>query len=260
MIFAGLSSTIKYAISFLFSYYLTLALSSPPCPLLDLSFYHKLCCRSGRNCFLSPVLSGYNGSMDTRFSRGTTRLMSWPDGEHYLRLVQSLVVSLLLCLVSTLVFSRTGGALFHQNSLTHRSSRFPMRNLCSSSCSLILSLVDAAKHTAFFHVFISLGLAENPSCCACGHSSRGTSHLILHCSATESLRRLLFGDSLFLYDLLSRFWRIALLQGLHGFRHAPILRKGSGKNNNKGVNSRTFFEWIGKDWRGKKFYTASHFC
>ena len=41
---------------------------------------------SGRNCLLSPpVLSVYNESPDTRFSRETTRLMSWPDGERYLR-------------------------------------------------------------------------------------------------------------------------------------------------------------------------------
>ena len=53
-------------------------LSSPP----SFSFYLKLCGRSGRNCL--PVLSGYNGSPDTRFSRETTRLMSWPDGERYL--------------------------------------------------------------------------------------------------------------------------------------------------------------------------------
>ena len=76
-LFAGLGSTNKSAISLLFSYYLTLVLSSPPCPLLHLSCYLKLCGRSGRNCLLSPpVLSGYNGSPDTRFSRGTTRLMS----------------------------------------------------------------------------------------------------------------------------------------------------------------------------------------
>ena len=82
---AGLGSTNKSAISLLVSYYLTLVLSSPPCPLLHLSFYLKLCGRSGRNCLLSPsVLSGFNGSLDTRFSRGTTRPMSWPDGERYL--------------------------------------------------------------------------------------------------------------------------------------------------------------------------------
>ena len=83
-LFAGLGSTNKSATSLLFSYYLTLALFSPPCPLLRLSFYLKLSGRSGRNCLLfPPALSGYNVSTDTRFSRGTTRLMSWPDGEHY---------------------------------------------------------------------------------------------------------------------------------------------------------------------------------
>ena len=76
-LFAGLGSTIKSAIFLLFSYYLTLVLSLPPCPLLHLSCYLKLCGKSGRNCLLSPpVLLDYNGSPDTHLSRGTTRLMS----------------------------------------------------------------------------------------------------------------------------------------------------------------------------------------
>ena len=76
-LFAGLGSTNKSAISLLFCYYLTLVLSSPPCRLLHLSSYLKLCGRSGRNCLPSPpVLSGYNGYPDTRFYRETTRLMS----------------------------------------------------------------------------------------------------------------------------------------------------------------------------------------
>ena len=130
-LFSGLDSTNKYAISLLFSYYLTLVLSSPPCPLLHLFSYLKLCGRSGRNCLLSPpVLSGYNVSPDTRFSRGTTRLTSWPDGERCLHPLQSLVVSLLLSLVSTLVLSRTEGVLSLPNILTHRFLRFPLRNLC----------------------------------------------------------------------------------------------------------------------------------
>ena len=54
------------------------------------------------------------------FPSGTTRLMSWPDGERYLRPLQSFAVSLLLSLVSTLVFSRTGGVMPHLNSSTHR--------------------------------------------------------------------------------------------------------------------------------------------
>ena len=75
-LFAGLGSTNKSPISLLFSYYLTLVLSSPPCPLLHLSSYLKLCGRSGRNCLLTPVLSDYNGSPDTHFYRETTRSMS----------------------------------------------------------------------------------------------------------------------------------------------------------------------------------------
>ena len=150
-LFAGLGSTIKSAISLLFSYYLTLVLSSPPCPLLHLSCYLKLCGRSGRNCLLSPsVLFDYSGSPDTRFSRGTTRLMSWPDGERYLRPPQSLVVCLFLPLVSTLVLSRTGGVLSHRRSLTHRFPRFPPRNLCSLVMLAVSSLVFAATDTAFF--------------------------------------------------------------------------------------------------------------
>ena len=121
-LFADLGSTNKSATSLLFSCYLTLVLSSPPCPLLHLSSYLKLCGRCGRNCLFSPsVLSDYNGSPNTRFFRGTTRLTSWPDGERYLRPPQSLVVCLLSSLVFTLLFSRTRGVLSHQNSLTHRS-------------------------------------------------------------------------------------------------------------------------------------------
>ena len=76
-----------------FSSYLTLVLSSSPCPLLHLSSYLKSCGRSGSNCFLSPpVLTGYNGSPDIRFSWGTMRLMRWPDGERYSCPLQSHVV------------------------------------------------------------------------------------------------------------------------------------------------------------------------
>ena len=149
-LFAGLGNTIKSAIFLLFSC-LTLVLFSPPCPLLPLSCYLKLCGRSGRNCpFSPPVLSSYNGSPDTRFSRGTTQLMSLPDGECCLRPPQSLVVSLLLSLVSTLVFSRTGGVLSLQSILTHRFPQFPLRNLCSLVMLAVSSLVFAAMDTGFF--------------------------------------------------------------------------------------------------------------
>ena len=151
-LFAGLGNTVKSAIFlYFFSYYLTLVLSSLPCPLLHLSCCFKLCGRSGRNCPLSPpVLSGYNGYPDTRFSRGTTQLMSLPDGERCLRPPQSHVVSLLLSLVSTLAFSRTGGVLSLPNILTHRFPRFPPRNFCSLVMLAVSSLVFAATDTAFY--------------------------------------------------------------------------------------------------------------
>ena len=125
-LFAGLGST---NMSATFFPYLTLALSSPPCPLLHLSFYLNFSGRSGRNYLLSPpVLTGYNGFPVTRFSRGTTRLMSWPDGVRYLRPLQFLV-SLLLSLISTLLFSRTVGVLSHVN--FHRGTCAPSsRSLC----------------------------------------------------------------------------------------------------------------------------------
>ena len=129
---------------------MTLVLSSPLCPLLHLSFYLKLSSRSGRNCLFFPsVLSGYNGSPDTCFFRGTKQLMSWPDGERYSCPPQSLVVSLLLSLVYTLLFSQAGGILSHINSSTHRFPRFPPRNLCSFVMLTVFSLVYAATDTAY---------------------------------------------------------------------------------------------------------------
>ena len=144
---AGLGSTNKSVISLLLPILLWLC---PHHPLLSsiFLFVFNLSGTFGRNSLLSPILSGYNGSPDTRFSRGTTRLMSLPDGEYCLRPPQSLVVSLLLSLVSTLVFSRTGGVLSHLNSSTHRFLRFPPRNLCSLVMLAVFSFVLAATDTA----------------------------------------------------------------------------------------------------------------
>ena len=141
-LFSGLGSTNKPAISLPFSSYLTLALSSPPGPLLLLSFYLKLCGRSSRNCLLSLiVLLGYNKSPDTRFSQGTTRQLSWPDGKRYTCPLQSLVVSLLLSLVSTLFFLGLEAyclILRHTGILNfYRETCAPLsRSLCSLSSSL----------------------------------------------------------------------------------------------------------------------------
>ena len=121
-------------------------LSSPPPFLLSQTLWQIW----QELSFSPPVLSGYNGSPDTRFFRGTTQLMSLPDGERCLHPPQSLVVSLLLSLVSTHVFSRTGGVLSLQSILTHRFPQFPLRNWCSLVMLAVSSLVFAAMDTAFF--------------------------------------------------------------------------------------------------------------
>ena len=70
-LFAGLGSTSKSATCLLL-------LSDSRSVLSSIFPFTLISCS---NCFLfPPVLSGYNGSLDTRFSRPTNRLMSWPDG------------------------------------------------------------------------------------------------------------------------------------------------------------------------------------
>ena len=69
----------------------------------------------------------------------------------------------------------------------------------------VLSRLRCKGHSLLLGSYHSrIGRIENSSCSACGHSSQDTSHLILHCPATDSLCRSLFGDSLSLYDFWSR--------------------------------------------------------
>ena len=101
----------------------------------------------------------------------------------------------------------------------------------------VLSRLRRNGHSLLLGSYLSrIGRIGNPSCCACGHSSKDTSYLILHCPATDSLRRSLFGDSLSLYDLWSRPWGVARLLGLHGLPPCPHPAEGVGNNNNN--NSR----------------------
>ena len=228
-LFAGLGSTNKSAISLLF-YYLTLVLSSPPCPLLHLSFHLKLCGRSGRNCLLSPpILSDYNGSPGTRFYRRMMRQLSWSDRERYLLPLQSLVF-FLLSLVSTLVFSRTGRCTISSKFFDTQVPSISTEELVlSRHARCVLSRLRCNGHSLLLGSHLSrIGRIENPSCSACGHPSQDTSHLILHCPATDSLRRSLFGDSLSMYDLWSRPWGVARLLGLHGLPPFPHHSEGVG--------------------------------
>ena len=81
----------------------------------------------------------------------------------------------------------------------------------------VLFRLRCNEHNLLLSFYLSrIGRIENPSCSACEHSSQDTSHLILHCPAKDSLRRSLFGDSLFLHDFWSRAWGVSRLMGLYG--------------------------------------------
>ena len=93
----------------------------------------------------------------------------------------------------------------------------------------VLSRLRCNGHSLLLGSYLSrIGRIENSSCSAFGHSSQDISHLILHCPATDSLRRSLFGDSLSLYDLWTRPWGVARLLGLHGLPPCPHPSEGVG--------------------------------
>ena len=236
-LFAGLGSTNNSAISLLFFSYLTLVLSSPPCPLLHLFFYLKLCGRSGRNCFPSPVLSGYKWVPGHSFFPGN-------DAADKLARREALVVpSAIPCSLSPLI-SRIHSCLFSDwrrtvfskffdtqvSSISTEERLLPRHARCAISC------LRCNGHSLLLSSYFSrIDRIENSSCSACGHSSQDTSHLILHCPATDSLRRSLFGDSLSAYDLWSRPFGVARVLGLHGHPPCPILSERSGKQQQQQV-------------------------
>ena len=134
-------------------------MSSPPS-----FFYLKLCGRSGRNCLLSPVLSSDNGFPDTCFFQGTMRLMSWPDGECYLRPLQPLVVSLLfISRIHSCVFSDWR----HTVSLKFFDTQIPSISLeelvlpIHACC--VLSRLRCNGHRLLLGSYLSrIGRIENP--------------------------------------------------------------------------------------------------
>ena len=93
----------------------------------------------------------------------------------------------------------------------------------------VLSRLRCNGHSLLLGSYLCrIGRIENPSCSTCGHSSQDTFHFILHCPATDSLRRSLFGDSLSLYNLWSRPWGVVRLLGLHGLPPCPHPSEGVG--------------------------------
>ena len=140
-LFAGLDSTKNSTISLPFSSYLTLALSSPPFPILHLSFYLNISGTSGRNCLLSsPVLSGYNGCLDTRFFPGNDA------ADEQARQGALLVPSAIPCSLS-LFISHVHSSLFSDWRGTVSSKFFDTQAPSIFTKKLVPSLVFAATDT-----------------------------------------------------------------------------------------------------------------
>ena len=128
------------------------------------------------------------------------------------------------CLFS--YWRRTGSSKFFDTQVPSISTEelvLPRHARC------VLSRLGCNGHSLLLGFYLSrIGRIENPSCSACGHSTQDTSHLILHCPATDYLRRLLFGDTLSLYDLWIGPWKVVRLVGRHGLQPCPHLSEGVG--------------------------------
>ena len=121
------------------------------------------------------------------------------------------------CTVSSKYFDTQVPSIFTEKLVLPRHARCVLSHLCCNGHSLFLG-----------SYLFRIGRIKNPLCSACGRLSQDIAHLILHCPATDSLRRSLFGDSLSLCNLWSRPWGVARLVGLHGLPPCPYPSEGVG--------------------------------
>ena len=140
------------------------------------------------------------------------------------------------CSFSTLIY-RIHSCLFSDWRRTVSSKYFGTQVLSISTEELVLprharcvlSRLRRNGHRLLLRSYLSrIDRIENRSCSACRHSSQDTFHFILHCPATDSLRRSLFGDSLSLYDPWSRPWIVVRLLDVHGLPPCPHPSEGVG--------------------------------
>ena len=190
--------------------------SCPPihfllCPLLH--FSSTLI--SGRNCLLF-----LSCSIRLQCVPGYSFLPGNNSADELARRGALLTPSAIPCNLSPLI-SRIYFSLFSDWRQTVSSKFFDTQVPSISTEELgllrcVLSCLRCNGHSLLLSSYLSrIGRIENLSCSDGGHSSQDISHLILHCSATDSMHCSLFGDSLSLYNLWSRPWGVARLLGIH---------------------------------------------
>ena len=94
----------------------------------------------------------------------------------------------------------------------------------------VLSRLRCNGHSLRLGSYLSrIGRIENPFCSVCGHSSQDVSHLILHCPATDSLRRSL---SVSVRPLVQTLESCPASGAPWSSAMPPSLRRGRVNNNN----------------------------
>ena len=222
LLFAGLSSTKKSAIFLLLSDSCSVltTLSSPPSFLLSQTLW-QIWQELSSLSSCSVRLQWVPRHLFLLGSNAADKLARWGAP-----LVPSTIpcsLSPLICHIHSRLFSDwrcTVSSKFFDRQVSKISTEelvLPRHARC------VISRICCNRHSLLLGSYLSrIGRTENPSCSTYEHSShQDTSHLILHCPATDSLCHSLFGNSLPLYDLWFRPWGAARHLGLHGLPPCP---------------------------------------